>query len=248
MAFIPHLNTVNSNDLVVPLPPSPVYRMDDLPSNPDPCRANERTSLITHHDEPQPEEESSTDHNACLVDNFNRLITPRPVDSLPSNHDRFMVGSPTTGERRTFLSPPRTGLVTHNNELHEESWPPGRNTSPVNSILEPPNVWQNSRIRNSGFSNESGSHSGTNSVRNTLGGSTSTDSGSRRVSALSPHSFHDSSPPRVSFHSRVPLPMIRPGVEGENVNRPRVPKISLSGERLSPLANDTARSSIANPS
>jgi hypothetical protein len=158
----------------------------------------------------------SPDRSTCLVNSIPRVIITRPVESLqgtedddsPSNSGWFKVGSPTADERRTFLSSTRTGLVTHDNELREESLSSDRNTSPVNSIhstLEPPHFWQNFEARNSRHSNETGSHSGTLSMRNTPGGDTSTDSGSLRVGAFSPYSFHDSSTPRVSIYSHSPF-------------------------------------------
>jgi hypothetical protein len=232
MAFIPQ-----------PVESLPGTEEDGLPSNPDwlkasrPAADEQRSFLssirtgppvVTYCDLP---ESLSPDRNTCPVNSIHRVIIPRPVDSveplqwtedddLPSNPDGFKVGSPTANERRTFLSSSRTGLVTHNNELREESLSPDRNASPVNSnhsTLEPPHFWHNFEIenRNSRHSNETGSHGGTISMRNTPGGGSSTDSGSLRVGAFSPNSFRDSSTPPVSIYSHSPLSVIRPGVGGE---------------------------------
>lgn len=195
-------------------PPVKVARGDGLPLNPDSIKvdgqaADNRTGLFTDDDEPREESLQRTD--------------------LPSSPGWFKGGSP-AAERRTLLS--RTL-----NELREEpSSLDGRDRDsfPVNSIQS----LERLQNRNSDFSNESGSRSGTVFMRNTPGRDTSTDSasGSQRV-----YSFHNSSTP-VSMLSRWSS-MTRAGVGGGNNNRPRVRKIGPSKESLAP---STAQSSIAN--
>ena len=210
-----------------PVEPLPSSEEDGLPSKPDwfkassPMADEQRTLLssirtrapvVTYCELP---ESLPLDRNTRPVNSTHRVIIHRPVESLqgtddddlPSNPDGFNVGSPTADldERRTFLSSTYTGLV-HNNEPQEESLSPpdrDRNVSPVNSThstLEPPHFWQNLENRNSSRSNETGSHGGTLSMRNTPGGG-STDSGSLRAGRFSPYSFHDSSTPPVSNYS-----------------------------------------------
>ena len=207
MAFIPQ-----------PVESLPGAEEDGLPSNPDCFRASsptadEQRTFLSSIELP---ESLSRDRNTCPANSVHRVTIPWPVESLQGTEDDdstlnpgwFKVGSPTADERRTFLSSTRTGLVIHDNELREESLSSDRNTSPVNSIhstLEPPHFWQNFEARNSRHSNETGSESGTLSMRNTSRGGTSTDSGSLRVGAFSPYSFHDSSTPRVSIHSHSPF-------------------------------------------
>ena len=56
-------------------------------------------------------------------------------DDSPSRANRFKASSPTAADVwQTSLSSTRSGLVTYDNELQEESLSPDRNASPVNSI------------------------------------------------------------------------------------------------------------------
>jgi hypothetical protein len=212
MAFIPQ-----------PVESLPSTEEDGLPSDSDRFKASSPTAdeqrtflssirtrppVITYCELP---ESLPLDRDTCPGNSIHRAIIPRESlqgtedDDLPSNPGWFKVGTTAdSDERRTFLSSTYTGLVTHNNEPREESLSPDRNASPVNSThstLEPPHFWQNFEIRNSRRSNETGSHGGTLSMRNTPGGGSSTDSGSLRVGAFSPYSFRDSSTPPVSIYS-----------------------------------------------
>jgi len=237
--------------------PSTDSEEDGLPLSPDLFEASSftaderrtslsstRTGLDTYNNEHQ-EESLSPGRNAYPVNSIHRVIIPRPMESLqviqgtkdddlpsnPSNRGWFKVSSPTADERQTLLSSARTGLVTCNNEHREESLSPDRNGSPVNSVLstlKPPQFWKNFENRNSGHSNETDSHDGTISLRNTLGGGTSSpDSGSLRVGPFSPNSFHDSSTPTLSIYSHSRLSVIRPGVGGENFSRPSTGRIGI---------------------
>ena len=174
------------------------------------------SGLVTCDNELQEVSLSPDRNDASPVNSIHRVIIPRPVESLqgtedddlPSNTGWFMAGSPTANERRPFLSSARTELVTYNHELREGSLSRNYNASPVNNIhretiaLELPRFnWQNFEIRNSTHTNETCSHGGTISMRNTPGGGTDSDSGSQHIGRFSSNSFRDSSFPPAYRHS-----------------------------------------------
>ena len=113
------------------------------------------TGLVSCNEELQ-EVPLSLGSNSCPVDSIHTIS--RPVEPIRRSKDN---------DTHTWLATP-----SHNNEPREGSLSLDHNTSAVNSvhsILEPPRLWQNFQNRNSGFSNESGSHGGTIPMRNTQG-------------------------------------------------------------------------------
>jgi len=161
------------------------------------------------------------------VNSIHRVSIPWPVeslqeiedDNLPSNlliPGWFKVCSPTADEWRTFFSATRTGLVTYNNELREESLSPGRNhASPADNI-------HTTRGRATKL---------VRTPKRYLRGiaSPTLDHCVLAPPALNPFRGFPTTPVSIGSHSHSPLPMIRSGVPvgGENVNCPSTGQFDL---------------------